>query len=224
MMRAFGARGDCAVWDEPFYAPYLAANGKDHPMRGEILAAHENDPAKVSSACAAPAPDGSTHYYQKHMTHHMINQFDLSFMDGAVNVFLIREPERVLASYTEKWESVTLHDIGFDTQSALFERMAQKTGKAPIVLSSSDVTRAPAETLEKLCTSIGISWTPKMLHWPAGIHASDGVWAKHWYNAVAKSTGLEPSVEKPLPALPDHLQKIADAARPHFEKLLKFAI
>jgi Sulfotransferase domain len=224
MMRSFSARGDCAVWDEPFYAPYLRATGNDHPMRADTLAANENDPDKVSAACAAPAPDGSTHYYQKHMTHHMLDHFDLSFMDDAVNVFLLRAPERVLASYTEKWETVTLHDIGFDTQAALFDRIAQKTGTAPIVLNSSDVTRAPAETLRKLCAAIGISWTENMLHWPSGIHSSDGVWAKHWYNAVEKSTGFQPAAEKPLPVLPDHLQRIADAAGPYYAKLLKHAI
>ncbi|MEM1067182.1 MAG: HAD family hydrolase, partial [Pseudomonadota bacterium] len=33
MMYAFAQRADCAVWDEPFYAAYLAATGLDHPMR-----------------------------------------------------------------------------------------------------------------------------------------------------------------------------------------------
>ncbi len=33
MMYAFAARGDCAVWDEPFYAAYLSRTGIDHPMR-----------------------------------------------------------------------------------------------------------------------------------------------------------------------------------------------
>ncbi len=32
MMRSFGARPDCAVSDEPFYAAYLAATGLEHPM------------------------------------------------------------------------------------------------------------------------------------------------------------------------------------------------
>ena len=224
MMRAFGARGDCAVWDEPFYAPYLAATGLDHPMRAEILAAHETNPDKVSAACAAPASDGSTHFYQKHMTHHMIDGFDLSFMEQAVNVFLLRAPERVLASYTEKWDTVTLHDIGFVAQAELFNRIAQAAGKAPVVVNSSDVTLAPAKTLQKLCDAIGITWTEKMLHWPAGIHANDGVWAKHWYNAVEKSTGFIPVEEKPMPVLPAYLQKIADEARPHYENLLKHAI
>ena len=39
MMYAFSARGDCAVWDEPFYAAYLEATGIDHPMAAEIIAA-----------------------------------------------------------------------------------------------------------------------------------------------------------------------------------------
>ena len=47
MMRSFGARADCAVSDEPFYANYLATSGAVHPMQDEIIAGHENDPDKV---------------------------------------------------------------------------------------------------------------------------------------------------------------------------------
>ena len=54
MMYSFAARGDCAVWDEPFYAAYLAATGADHPMREAILAAAETDPARVAATCAGP--------------------------------------------------------------------------------------------------------------------------------------------------------------------------
>ena len=48
MMYSFGSRSDFAVWDEPFYAAYLAATGIDHPMRAEILAAGEVDPVRVA--------------------------------------------------------------------------------------------------------------------------------------------------------------------------------
>ena len=37
--------------------------------------------------------------YQKHMTHHMLPAFGLDWMDACANVFLIRAPERVVASY-----------------------------------------------------------------------------------------------------------------------------
>jgi len=38
MMYSFAARGDCAAWDEPFYAAYLKATGIDHPMGEAIIA------------------------------------------------------------------------------------------------------------------------------------------------------------------------------------------
>ena len=38
MMRAWEARGDTAVVDEPLYAHYLAATGLDHPGRAAVLA------------------------------------------------------------------------------------------------------------------------------------------------------------------------------------------
>ena len=223
MMRAFGARGDCFVWDEPFYAAYLAATGLEHPMRAEILAAHDNDPASVAAACAAPAPDGSALFYQKHMTHHMLPGFDLGWMDDAANVFLIRAPERVLASYVAKREDVTLEDIGFVQQAALFDRVADRLGAAPAVIDASDVRANPAGVLKKLCAAIGIAWTNRMLSWAPGIHASDGIWARHWYNAVEGSTGFATSPERDV-ELPPHLAAIAEAARPSYERLKAQAI
>jgi hypothetical protein len=56
MMYSFAARGDCAVWDEPFYAAFLAASGSAHPMADAVMAAHDTDPARVAEACAAPPP------------------------------------------------------------------------------------------------------------------------------------------------------------------------
>ena len=50
MMRSFGARPDCAVVDEPFYAAYLAGAGLDHPMRDAVLAAQPQDWRAVIAA------------------------------------------------------------------------------------------------------------------------------------------------------------------------------
>ena len=65
MMRSFGNRSDCAVADEPFYAAYLSITGLDHPMREEIIRAHETDWRKVAGELAGPAPGGKGIFYQK---------------------------------------------------------------------------------------------------------------------------------------------------------------
>ena len=50
MMRSFGARADCSVSDEPFYAAYLAATGLDHPMREVVIASQPTDWRVVAAA------------------------------------------------------------------------------------------------------------------------------------------------------------------------------
>ncbi len=223
MMYAFAARGDCAVWDEPFYAAYLAATGLDHPMRAEILAAHEADPARVAAACSGPIPQEQSLFYQKHMTVHMIPGLGRGFMRDCVNVFLIRHPARVVASYAKKREGPTLLDIGFVQQAELFDEVTGWLGRPPVVVDSLDIRANPRETLDKLCKAIGIPFTEKMLIWPAGGHPSDGIWAPHWYGAVHRSTGFE-EPEGPLPDLSPEYQALADQALPHYQRLAAFKL
>ena len=55
------------------------------------------------------------------MTHHMIPGVPRDWMREVVNVFLIRHPARVIASYAVKRENPTLEDIGFRQQAELFD-------------------------------------------------------------------------------------------------------
>jgi hypothetical protein len=153
----------------------------------------------------------------------MIPAFDRGFMRGLTNVFLIRHPARVVASYSKKRESHTLADLGFVQQAELFDQVAQWQGSAPLVVDSFDIRANPRHTLTKLCAALNIPFTEAMLHWPAGPKPFDGVWAPHWYNAVHQSTGLD-DPEGPLPDLPPQFQKLADAAMPHYETLAALAI
>ena len=218
LMYAFAARGDCAVWDEPFYAAYLAATGIDHPMAAQVIAAHDADPARVAAACAAPAPDGRPLFYQKHMTMHMIPAFDRGFLSACTNAFLIRHPARVIDSYMRKRENPTLDDLGFLQQAALFDQVADRLGHAPPVIDSADIRADPARALGALCGALGIPFTDRMLRWPAGPKPFDGAWAPHWYNAVHASTGFD-DPEGPLPALSATAARLCDLALPHYERL-----
>jgi Sulfotransferase domain len=218
MMYAFAARGDCAVSDEPFYAAYLAATGIDHPMRAEVIASQPTDPAKVARHCIGPNPDGQPHWYQKHMTLHMIPAFDRGFLTGLTNVFLIRHPARVIASYAKKREAPTLSDIGFLQQAALFDQIADHLGQTPLVVSAEDIRASPHAALTGLCAALGLPFTDRMLRWPAGPKPYDGVWAPHWYNAVHRSTGFE-DPEGPLPDLPPAYADLVDQALPAYHHL-----
>ena len=230
MMRAFENRPDCVVWDEPFYAAELARSGRNHPLRDAVIAAGETDPARVVARLLGPPGDpdkpGATVFYQKHMTHHMLDGFDRAWIANVRNAFLIRNPARVLASYTRTWSDVTLADIGYVQQSEIFDRVANHLGRAPPVIESADVLANPRDMLTALCSALDIPFRAEMLSWAPGRRKSDGVWAPAWYAAVERSTGFAaptPDTIAPI-TLPPALQRIADAAQPHYERLARFRL
>lgn len=217
MMYAFGARADCAVTDEPFYAAYLAQTGLNHPMREDILAAQPTDPKAVIRTLLGPVPGYKSHFYQKHMSQHMIPAMPRDWVAQMTNVFLIRHPARVAASFSAKYDNPTLDDIGFRQQAELFDQITALGGPA-VVIDSADIRRDAAGMLQRLCAAIGLDWDPAMLHWPAGGHPDDGIWAAHWYGAVHRSTGFA-AAEGPLPELSTAQARLAEAALPYYEKL-----
>ena len=129
------------------------------------------------------------------------------------NVFLIRHPARVVASYARQRTAPTLEDLGFVQQVQLMERV-----RAPVVIDASDIRANPEKMLQRLCQALEIPWSDAMLHWPAGGHPSDGVWAAHWYKAVHRSTGFG-GTEGPLPELRDAHTALAEKAMPYYEAM-----
>jgi hypothetical protein len=225
MMRSFGNRPDTAVMDEPFYAAYLAATGIDHPLRNESLAAQPTDWRAVVRTILGPVPGGCPIFYQKHMTHHMCPEFGRDWIAQCRNAFLIRAPEDVLASYTEKRTEVELDDIGFVQQARIFEAEAQRLGFAPPVIDAADVLADPRRSLSALCHTLDIPFMDEMLRWPPGRRETDGAWAPAWYDAVERSTGFGPPRPRTsFEALREDLKPIALAARPHYERLLRYAL
>ena len=221
MMYSFGNRADCVAWDEPFYGFALKQRGHDHPMRDEIIAANECNWDKLAATCSAP--NIKPIFYQKHMTHHMLPGFDRGFIKNLNNSFLIRAPEKVLASYKQKWSEATLENIGFVEQAEFFDQVADHLGHAPPVIDADQFLNAPEASLKKLCAALHIAFDPAMLNWQKGPKSFDGVWAPHWYNAVWQSTGFEKQPPKEA-VLEPSLLKVADAARPLYEKLKAFAL
>lgn len=224
LMRAWENRPDTVVYDEPFYAYYLAETGIDHPGREEIIAAHETDWQRVVEQVAYESlPPGKTIHFQKQMTHHMLEQIDLVWLGAVTNCFLLRAPAEVINSYIKVRPDVTLFDIGFAQQQRLFRLVREQTGQIPPVIDSRDVLESPRRTLKLLCDAVGVPFNERMLAWPVGPRPSDGVWAKYWYSAVESSTGFEPYRPKNDP-VPDHLTGVLAEAEEIYQELYQYRL
>jgi Sulfotransferase domain len=224
MMRSFGARGDCAVLDEPLYAHYLAETGLDHPGREQILATQPRAWPDAVAGLFEPLPAGVRVQYQKHMAHHLLPGRPDGWTARLRHAFLIRDPARVIASYARVRSEPTLADLGFEQQARIHRRYA-----GPVV-DADDLLADPPGVLSRLCAALDLDYRPAMLTWPAGRRDSDGVWAEHWYASVEASTGFAApgpatsasaggSGEGDGPGVPEHLRGVLEQARPYYEEL-----
>lgn len=218
MMRAWENRGDTAVWDEPLYAYYLQRTGIAHPGAEHVIAAGETDWRRVVAAITGSVPGDKPIWFQKHMTHHMLEEVDRSWLAQMSNCFLIRDPREVIASYARTRPDVQLTDVGVLQQADLFEHARRITGTTPVVVDARDVLENPRAMLEALCAALHVPFTERMLSWPAGARSSDGVWGDYWYHSVRASTGFAPYVSK-AHTLPAALEPLAKACEPHYRIL-----
>ncbi len=212
MMRAWENRPDTVVVDEPFYASYLLRTGLDHPGRDAVVASQPTDPVEVVHGLRGPV--AAEVHYAKQMTHHLADDADLAWVPEFRNVLLVRDPAEVVASYVRSREACEPADIGLLQQQRLLESLPEP----PPVIDAGDFLRDPEGHLRWLCDWLGIGFTERMLHWPAGPRDSDGVWAPHWYDAVERSTGFEPWRSREV-HLSRHDAAVADACRPAYDAL-----
>jgi len=224
MMRAWGNRADTAVIDEPFYAYYLERTGKKHPEAAEIIAQGETDWRKiVASLTKGPIPSGKHIFFQKQMTHHLLPKIDRKWIVDLTNCFLIRDPREVILSYIKKNPEPALEDLGFVQQEKIFDFVREQTNSLPVVVDAKDVLQNPERTLRLVCNAIGVKFDKAMLTWPPGLRETDGIWAKYWYDEVARSTSFQPY--KPREGnLADRLRAIYEQCRECYERLYQYRL
>lgn len=219
-MYSFAQRSDTVVSDEPLYGHYLRVSGAAHPGRAEVLEVMDTDGDRVMRRFTAQ-PAVASVLFMKHMAHHLVG-LDTGFLARTANVLLIRDPREMLPSLTRQLPRAGLADTGLARQHRLFDDL-RAMGQAPPVLDAGRLLDNPREALASLCDRLGIAFDSAMLQWPAGAKPYDGVWSRHWYENVHRSTGFvaDSSGRK---AFPGHLRPLLEECRTHYDYLLSFAI
>ncbi len=195
LMRSFGSRSDFEILDEPFYAAYLKETGFIHPMRNEIIKNQLSDYKAVSDFCINGLVNKS-YQYQKHMTHHMINNDYLDFILSLKNVILIRRPELVLNSYKKKNKNYEFKDLGFQQLYELYEFIKNRLNFFPLIIDSDDLQNHTELTLKKLCCNLEIPFCQSMLSWSPGPKAYDGIWGVHWYKEINMTSSFNKKISQ----------------------------
>ena len=223
MMRAWESRADTFVIDEPFYAYYLSETNLDHPGKENVISEGELDVGKISDGLINDESGSCSVYYQKHITHHLLDSIDRSWMKSVKNCFLIRDPKDMILSYSKVHSDLNMHLLGIEEQYEIFEYVRDLTGEIPPVIDAKDVLTNPSDLLRKLCSKIGVIFSEEMLSWPRGARETDGNWGKYWYKNVVNSTGFN-SYKPKTEEVPEKYRELYAECYLFYEKLYNLRI
>jgi hypothetical protein len=220
IMYSFAQRPDMRVIDEPWYAYWLKQTGADHPGREATLQSMPHTHAQVMQGIRE-AESQKPHLFLKNMAKHL-DGLPTDFMAEFKNLFLIRDPHKLIASFAEVIPNPPESEIGLVGQYALFSQCLDR-GEKPLVLDSGELLANPSGVLQGVCTALGLPWEPAMLQWEAGPRPEDGVWAPYWYANVHQSTGFAPQASSARP-LPPNCLPLYEQLAPLYQEMKKMAI
>ena len=196
LMRSFENRTDTSVIDEPFYAHFLKQTNLNHPGRNEIISTLDSNWDNIVLKITGPIPHNKSIWYQKHMAQHNLEGCDLNWIKSFHNCILIRDPKYVIPSYNKEYSLSDEKLLGYCQQLNLIRTLEDEEGITPPIFDATDILEKPEQALKKICISVGIRFSQKMLKWPKGKRKSDGIWAKYWYRNVENSSGFQPFQKK----------------------------
>ena len=221
LMRSFENRNDTKVIDEPFYAYYLKKTQLDHPMKNEIINYYPTTQQQILERIITKTKKNEI-FYQKHMTHHIIKNTRLDWLNKGHNCFLIRHPAKVINSYIKKNTLKNIDDVGFKKQFQIFNKL-NKNKINYTVINADMILKNPSKTITKLCNKLKIRFTKKMLKWPKGKRSSDGIWSQIWYKNVELSNSFS-KFKKEKYNVPKKYKNIYEESLKYYNEMNQYSI
>ena len=197
LMRSWSSRRDTYVTDEPFYAYYLKETKLKHPMHNEIIKKYSSNYNEIVNYLTNEIPQKKKIWYQKHMSHHILNLEKIDWIKNCENCILLRHPKEVINSYSIKNKLNSVEELGYPQQYEIVNFL-KKINKSFTVIDSSELLNNPEKVLSAWCKKINIEFDKSMLSWEKGYHSNDGIWRKFWYDNVIKTNRFQKYEKKDI--------------------------
>ena len=187
--RAMLERGDMATLHEPFLYLYYVHDAR---KRLPHLDVDPRRPASYEDIRSMVLETARTRpVFVKDMCYYVVDALhdDVDFIRRMTSTFLIRDPARSIPSYYRLDPGVTLEEIGYEAQYRCFERIAEITGRTPVVIDAADLAENPAGTLRAYCRALDMPFMPEALQWNAEL---PDAWRDvgGWHADLADSTAI----------------------------------
>ena len=154
------------------------------------------------------------------MAYYVSDVADEDFMKKFTNTFIIRDPALTLVSYHKLDPTVTLREIGFESQFKLFELAKKITGEVPAVVDAEDLLIDAGSVVKQYCEKVGIPFLPESLTWEPEFKQEWKDW-EMWHLDAGDSTGFQKDMEDFGYTVDDvpELKEMYDKCMPLYEKM-----
>lgn len=217
LLYAFAQHPDCFYFDEPFLWSYLKRN-QNFELEG-IEPYLQSELADAEKQYAALFADhGKPVHYIKNMAY-QCDDPDAIRLDCFTHGFLIRSPEKIVASYLKNCSECSGGDFALNKLWRIYQRVKAQGEPAPVI-DADDLLKNPELMLKALCRIFAIPFTPAMLRWEPGPLKGNITLPGTWYDEVKKSTGFRNhTTQHKTMKIDSRHQLIVDQMLPFYEKL-----
>lgn len=198
LCRSFEQNKNCILIDEPFYPVYLLSKGFDHPFRKQLILHRCTNLDEIYVMVRLEPPNSDGFILQKHIAKNIDFDSDMTWINGAKHLFLIRNPEAIISSFMKATnsEELTIHDTGFKELYKMFNLVEQRDLEYKII--NMDTFFNDVETsLKRICLFFGVTFTREMLSWDASLKRSNvlmgntmSIYDSPFQNSLSKSTSF----------------------------------
>jgi hypothetical protein len=220
-------RGDFACFHEPWNETYYYGEDRVSTRDAEVEATPGHSYASVwTELRRAEAEAGAV--FVKDFAYSVEHELSDERLATMPHSFLIRDPRRVIQGLAKHWPDCTFDEVGFASLHRLFERIADRDGTPPPVMSSADLLDDPPGTTAAYCAAVGIPFLPDALEWEAGERDEVSWYGEGtgpWHDNLRASTGIQ----KPKTAYPPieddpRLVEFYERSLPFYQAMLAHAI
>jgi hypothetical protein len=218
LLYSFAQHSRCRYFDEPFLWHYLKT-AESFDLQG-VKPYLESDLADAEKQYASlfTCEPGKTFDYVKNMAYQWKN-LDETWPDRFTNAFLIRSPEKMVASYLKNCATCCADDFALDKLWEIYQRTEAQGQPAPVI-DADDLLNHPELILKALCRLFGIHFEETMLNWQPGPLPGNITLPGTWYDDVMESTGFRKPASSTAPVQLDRRHRtVADQMKPLYEKL-----
>ena len=213
-------RGDFRCYHEPFNEAYYYGTDRRSTRDADIPAPQDLSFDAVWNRLKREAQ--TDNLFVKEFAYSIEHMADDHFLSHFRHSFLIRDPAKMLPSLYNHWPDFTADEAGYVPLRALFDRICDRDGTAPPIITSDDLLDRPDETIEAYCHAAGVPFIADALTWESG--GRDEIsWydSGSWHDNLRTSTGI--SRQKRTYVAIDHddrLKRAYDACLPDYQALL----